>query len=85
MINGSKLMVMVEKKIAVILPVYKKDKVEYLTKSLESIIYQTYKNIHLYIGVDGPVGVDLQENLKLLKQDMYLLFGTKKTEVWLVC
>ena len=69
MINGSKLMIMVEKKIAVILPVYKKDKVEYLTKSLESIIYQTYKNIHLYIGVDGPVGVDLQENLKLLKQD----------------
>lgn len=56
------------KKIAVILPVYKKDRVEYLTKSVESILYQTYKNIHLYIGVDGPVGEDLRENLQLLEK-----------------
>ena len=56
------------KKIAVILPVYKKDKVEYLSKSVESILYQTYKNIHLYIGVDGPVGDDLRENLQLLEK-----------------
>lgn len=51
-------------KIAVILPVYKKDKVEYLMKSVESILYQTYKDIHLYIGVDGPVGEELFEYLK---------------------
>jgi len=56
------------KKIAVILPVYKKDKVEYLTKSVESILYQTYKNIHLYIGVDGPVGDDLRDTLRLLEK-----------------
>lgn len=54
--------------IAVILPVYKKDKVDYLAKSVESILYQTYKKIHLYIGVDGPVGDDLRENLKLLEK-----------------
>ncbi len=57
-----------DNKIAVILPVYRKDKVEYLSKSVESILYQTYKNIHLYIGVDGPVGEDLRENLKLLEK-----------------
>lgn len=68
MVNGSRLTVMVEKKIAVILPVYRKDKVEYLSKSVESILYQTYRNIHLYIGVDGPVGEDLRENLQLLEK-----------------
>lgn len=54
-------------KIAVILPVYKKDKVEYLSKSVESVLNQTYRNIHLYLGVDGPVGDDLREILKLLE------------------
>lgn len=57
-------------RIAVILPVYKKDKVDYLSKAVESILYQTYKNIHLYLGVDGPVRDDLKETLQLLdKQD----------------
>jgi len=54
--------------ISVILPVYKKDKVEYLRKSVESILNQTYKDIHLYIGVDGPVGDDLKEVLQLLEK-----------------
>ena len=57
-----------DNKIAVILPVYKNDKVEYLSKSVESILYQTYKNIHLYIGVDGPVGNDFREYLHSLEK-----------------
>lgn len=56
------------RKIAVILPVYRKDKVEFLTKSVESILYQIYKNIHLYIGVDGPVGNNLREYLHSLEK-----------------
>lgn len=57
-------------KIAVILPVYKNDKVEDLNKSVESIIMQTYKVFHIFVGVDGPVGDDLKEKLLLLeKQD----------------
>ena len=55
-------------KIAVILPVYKNDKVKYLNLAVESILYQTYKNIKLYIGVDGPVGDDLRESLALLER-----------------
>ena len=55
------------KTIAVILPVYKNDKVKDLSLSIESILYQTYKDIHLYIGVDGPVGEDLHKNLELLE------------------
>ncbi len=54
--------------IAVILPVYKKDKTDYLSKSVESILYQTYRDVHLYIGVDGPVGNDLHKCLELLEQ-----------------
>lgn len=53
-------------KVAVILPVYKKDRMEYLSKATESILYQTYRNIHLYIGVDGPVGEELREGLNIL-------------------
>ena len=51
-------------KIAVILPVYKNDKVSYLHLSFDSILNQTYKDIHLYIGVDGPVGEELEKCLK---------------------
>ncbi len=42
-------------KIAVILPVYKNDKAEYLKLAIDSILAQTYDNMVLYIGVDGPV------------------------------
>ena len=51
-------------KIAVILPVYKKDKVEYLNYAVASILNQSYKDIHLYIGIDGPVGDDLLNKLE---------------------
>ena len=53
-------------RIAVILPVYKKDKVEYMSKAIESIVMQTYRDYHIYIGVDGPVGVDIEEYFKQL-------------------
>ena len=49
------------RKIAVILPVYRKDKVEYLSKAIESIVMQTYPDYHIYIGVDGPVGDDIND------------------------
>lgn len=55
-----------DNKVAVILPVYRKDKVDYLCQSVESILYQTYRNIHIYIGVDGPVGDDLVNSLEVV-------------------
>lgn len=54
--------------ISVLLPVYKKDKVKYLEKSVESIFLQTYNNIMLYIGVDGPVGEELRTYLELVEK-----------------
>lgn len=49
--------------IAVILPVYKKDKVEYILLAVDSILNQTYPNVKVFIGVDGPVGQEIKECL----------------------
>lgn len=56
-------------KVAVILPVYKNDKVQNVTLSFDSILNQTYKDIHVYIGVDGPVDDELTLCLKKYEQD----------------
>lgn len=56
------------KKIAVILPVYKNDKVPYVHLSFDSILNQTYKDIKLYVGVDGPVSDELENVLKRYEQ-----------------
>ena len=48
------------------LPVYKNDSPAYLAKAIESILYQTYRNVRLYIGVDGPVGDELKKTLEVL-------------------
>ena len=56
-------------KVAVILPVYKNDKVSYIKLSFDSILNQTYGNIHLYVGVDGPVGEDLKACLQVYERD----------------
>lgn len=54
-------------RVAVLLPVYKNDKIDYINLSVESIIRQIYSNFHLYIGVDGPVSDDLRDALNLLE------------------
>ena len=52
-------------RIAVILSVYKNDKVSYVKLSIDSVLNQSYKgNIMLFIGVDGPVDDDLVSCLK---------------------
>lgn len=53
-------------KIGVLLPVYKNDSVNYLAKAVESIVLQTYKDFHIYIGVDGPVGDEIKGYFNLI-------------------
>ena len=55
--------------IVVLLPVYKKDSVRYLREAVESIYGQTYQDFQLLIGVDGPVGEELKEHLKLIESE----------------
>lgn len=47
-------------KVAVLMSIYKNDKPEYLTKSLMSILSQSFCNFKYYIGIDGPIGEDLR-------------------------
>lgn len=49
--------------LAIILPVYKNDKPDYLKLAVESILCQTHKDFRLFIGVDGPVGEGLHDCL----------------------
>ena len=51
------------KKIAVILPVYKKDKPLWVEMSINSILTQSYASLKLFVGVDGPVGEELDQTL----------------------
>lgn len=55
--------------ISVLLPVYKNDKIEYLKKSVESILQQKNCNFHIFIGVDGPVGDEMKVELLRLEKD----------------
>jgi len=59
----------IDLKVAVILPVYKKDNEDYLRMSVDSILMQTYENCQLFIGVDGPIGKDLSKYLDSLAQE----------------
>ena len=58
------------KTIAVLLPVYKNDSIDFLKKSVGSILEQTIRDFHIYIGVDGPVGPNLDECLKTFDQEI---------------
>ena len=51
-------------KVAVILPVYKNDLCPYLKAAVNSILTQSYREVCLYIGIDGPIGEDLDAGLK---------------------
>ena len=67
-------------RVAVILPVYKNDICLYLTAAIDSILTQSYRELLcLYIGVDGPIGVDLETCLKEYKDnDRIKLFYFQK-------
>lgn len=67
--------------IAALLPVYKNDREDFLCKSIESILYQTYNNFRLFIGVDGPIGDNLKhylERLALQSKITILYFDTNR-------
>ena len=49
---------MYDKRIAVIMSLYKNDVVDYVKLAVESILNQTYKDFDYYIQYDGPVDAD---------------------------
>jgi hypothetical protein len=55
-------------KIGVLLSVYNGEKVEYFEQAVNSILDQTYQNICIFIGVDGPVRDELNNCLDNYKK-----------------
>lgn len=56
---------MYDKRIAVIMSLYKNDVVDYVKLAVESILNQTYKDFDYYIQYDGPVDVEVDAYLSL--------------------
>ncbi len=56
-------------KIAVAMSVYHSDKLYLLKECIDSLINQTYKNMHVYIMVDGPVEKQVELYLAELSND----------------
>lgn len=57
-------------RLAIILPIYLKDKLPFVILSVNSLLNQTYNGkIKVYIGVDGPVDEELEQCLKEYEKD----------------
>ena len=60
---------MVKGNLGVLLPVYAKDKPDYLLLAINSILNQTYEDFILYVGIDGPIPAELTEVIKSAERD----------------
>lgn len=58
-----------QEKVAVLLPVYKKDDSDHFQIALDSVLNQTYKDIVVFIGCDGPISDSLENVLKIYEED----------------
>lgn len=59
---------MVMKKIAVLLPVYKKDNPHYFKTTVRSILDQTYQDFIIFLGVDGPIDGELEAAVEAVEK-----------------
>ncbi|MCD8183581.1 MAG: glycosyltransferase [Bacteroides sp.] len=50
-------------KVAILLPIYRKDTPKYISESLDSLFNQSYKNITVYVGLDGEVTSEINKIL----------------------
>ncbi|WP_435235707.1 glycosyltransferase [Psychromonas sp. PT13] len=54
--------------VAIAMSVYKLDKCRYVKLAIDSLLNQTYKNIHIFIEVDGLVSKSLKDLLSTYKE-----------------
>jgi len=66
--------------LAVIMSVYKNDKLKYVVESVQSILNQTFTQFHYYIVLDGPVGPEIDSYLASIKDTRIRLFRLKENE-----
>lgn len=60
---------MIKRTVSVLLPVYKKDNPFFFDESLASVLAQTFQDIVVLVGVDGPVEGKLAQTLKEVEKN----------------
>jgi glycosyltransferase involved in cell wall biosynthesis len=60
--------------LAVIMSVYKNDKLKYVIESVQSILNQTFTQFHYYLVFDGPVATDIDSYISNIGDDRIKLF-----------
>ena len=56
-------------KIAVIMSIYRNDRIDFVKLAVESILNQTYKDFDYYIQYDGPVEAEVDAYLSGIKDE----------------
>ena len=56
-------------KIAVIMSIYRNDRIDFVKLAVESILNQTYKDFDYYIQYDGPVDAEVDAYLSGIKDE----------------
>lgn len=63
--------------LAVIMSVYRKDKLNFVKESVQSILSQTFTHFHFYLMFDGPVSADIEEYVSNLRDLRLRLFRSQ--------
>lgn len=69
-----------EKSIAVIMSLYKNDKLEFVQSAVDSILNQTYSFFDLYIQCDGPINPAVESFLSNLKDERIRIYKRKENK-----
>lgn len=60
--------------LAVIMSIYKNDKLEFVKQSVQSILTQTYTNFIFFIAFDGPVSIEIDTYIINIKDERIKLY-----------
>lgn len=63
--------------LAVIMSIYKNDKLKFVKESVQSILSQTFTRFHYYLIFDGPVSADIEEYISNLRDIRLRLFKSQ--------
>lgn len=63
-----------EPKIAVIMSIYRNDKLQFIKQSIEGILGQTYRAFDIYLKLDGSISRDIEDYLQTLANDKIKIF-----------
>ncbi len=63
--------------LAVIMSIYKKDKLNFVKESVQSILSQTFTQFHYYLIFDGPVSADIEEYFSDIQDQRLRLFRSQ--------